>query len=71
MELKQEKIQLNHIETVVELHVIFQDYKKINTWLKTENLNFGGASPIYLIINGKGHKVLEFIKGARYPSEIE
>jgi len=65
-----EEIQLTHIETVIELNVIFQDIKKINTWLTTENLNLGGSQPIRLIINGKGDKVLQFIKGARYPSEI-
>lgn len=50
------------IEIIIELHVIFQDYKKIEAWLKCDNLNFGGTSPINIINQGRGHKVLEFIQ---------
>ena len=69
MQIKQEKIQLTHIETVIELHVIYQDIKKINKWLTSENVNLGDMEPIKLIIEGKGDKVLQFIKGARKKSQ--
>ena len=38
------------------------DYDKVTLWLATENLNFGGTSPISLIRLGKGERVLQFIK---------
>jgi hypothetical protein len=38
--------------------------EKIEVWLNTPNLNFGGCSPNKLIQLGRGHKVLAFVKEA-------
>ncbi len=58
------------MEIIVELHGVFGDYTdsfdKMSMWLRTENLNFGGVSPIDLILTGRGNKVLSFIQSARF-----
>lgn len=52
------------IEIVINLHVIFNDTKKVVAWLKTKNMNFGNYSPLYLLSIGRGKKVLQFIEAA-------
>lgn len=49
------------MEICVILHVHFGDYKKMYNWLTTENLNFGGVSPVQLIRSGRIKKVLDFV----------
>ena len=38
---------------------------KTKFWIKTPNPNFGGSTPLNLIIHGKHQKVLNFILAAR------
>ena len=38
---------------------------KTKFWIKTPNLNFGGASPKELILRGRYKKVLQFILSSR------
>ena len=64
------KITPELVEIIIELHVLFDDYKKISAWLQTENYNFGGVTPIQLINRGRGKKVYEFIRYAQYEAEI-
>lgn len=64
MEILNKEISKEVIEIIVELHATFSDYEKIHFWLTTKNLNFGDVSPLYLILIGRGHKVLQFIKSA-------
>lgn len=51
------------IEIIGRLYEFFSgDVKKIQFWLKTENLNFAGMRPISLINNSKEKRVLDFVK---------
>lgn len=52
------------MEIVVGLHVFFDDYKKMATWLVTRNPFFGNVAPLKLIQLGKSKKVLDFIEDA-------
>ena len=60
------KIELNetNIKIICKLNYFFNDYKKVETWLRTDNLNFGGIAPIFLINLERAHKVLQFIETA-------
>jgi len=49
------------IEIIIELHVFFKDYRKIEAWLHTKNMNLGDCKPITLIASGRGKRVLQFI----------
>jgi hypothetical protein len=40
------------------------DLKKTKLWFITDNFNFGGVSPLFLIIRGRCHKVYNFIDDA-------
>lgn len=40
------------------------DEMKVSDWMRMKNLNFGGAAPIELIRDNRGHKVLFFIESA-------
>ncbi len=59
-------VEINEVnlDIILGLHVIFSDYAKMEMWLKTPNLNFGGASPLQIINKGRAHKVQEFINAA-------
>ena len=37
------------------------DIKKLQLWFDTQNPNFGDVSPMWLIQNGRLHKVHQFI----------
>lgn len=50
------------IMIIIELYVHFNDTQKVRAWLYQPNLNFGGVSPVWLIIVGKGKKVLDFVQ---------
>lgn len=41
------------------------DLVKVELWMRTKNLNFGGYSPRDLIILGREKKVLHFIECAK------
>ena len=58
------KLDPTTCEIIVGLHVHFDDFNKMTSWLKAKNLNFGGCAPIDLINKGKGKKVLKFIDDA-------
>ena len=69
MKIKDVKIKRKYVfdivRIIIELHVFFNDEKKVCSWLMIKNLNLGGVSPITLIAMGRGHKVLQFIEDAR------
>ena len=45
------------------LKELFQNnQEKIEKWLSTENLNFGGSSPNSLIDSGRGFKILHWLE---------
>lgn len=53
------------VEALALLRKFFDmDEEKVDRWLASENLNFGGSSPAYLMMNGKAHKVLAFVKAS-------
>lgn len=60
------KIELNetNIKIICKLNMFFNDYKKVEIWLRTDNLNFGGIPPCYLMSIGRDSKVLQFIEAA-------
>jgi len=55
---------LELVEATQILHDILDDNEKVAKWLSTENLHVGGAAPIVLFFNGRGNKVLKFIRAA-------
>lgn len=54
--------QLSLIETIILLHVYFDNYEKIYLWLNTENPNLGNIKPIHMIFGDRGNKLISFIK---------
>lgn len=50
-------------------HGLTWDKAKATLWLGTENPNLGGAKPISMILNGRGHKVLKFVIAALEENE--
>ncbi len=62
----------NLIEIILELHSFFNgDVIKVKSWLKTENLNLGGSSPLTLCNAGRSNRVLEFITNAKGPESCD
>ena len=57
---------LELVEATQILHEILDDNEKVAKWLVTENLNLGGATPMVAFFNGRGHKVLAFIRAAEW-----
>jgi hypothetical protein len=43
--------------------------KKAEAWMKMKNLNFGGFSPLQLILRDRGYKVREFIEAHNLKAE--
>ena len=60
------KIELNetNIKIICKLNYFFNDFKNVETWLRTDNLNFGGIPPCYLMGINRASQVLEFIETA-------
>jgi hypothetical protein len=56
-------IELIEIVCLVQDH--FKDHGKTWLWLGTDNMVFGGISPLKLIAMGRGKKVLQYIKDAK------
>lgn len=50
------------IDITLKAQEMLKDPVKTKAWLTMDNLNFGGSSPIRLIILDRGHKVLQFIE---------
>ena len=46
------------------LLTFFGDDDKVNTWLNSSNMNFGGCTPMKLFQADRGHKVLLFVENA-------
>jgi hypothetical protein len=61
--MKHEEIEFMN-EAINLLQDFFKNDVKVDKWLNSPNLNFGGATAINLFLNGKGHKVLLFVKNA-------
>lgn len=51
------------IINLIQKHMGWELDKAI-LWMETPNPHFGCVEPMYLIQLGRGHKVLEFVKGA-------
>lgn len=43
-------------------------YEKTYHWMTTDNLNFGGCSPMDLIERGKANRLLEMLKNSKVGS---
>ena len=55
--------QVDHlIESVLLCQQIFKEKKEIGIWLDSPNYNFGGASPLSLILINRGNKVVKFLE---------
>ena len=49
-------------EVMIELHIFFDsDMDKVEAWLLTKNLNFGGFSPMDLINIGRISRIYKFV----------
>lgn len=60
------KISEDFIQVVKDVLECFQgNVMKTKFWLTTNNLNFGGISPLKLMAIGRTHKVQEFINAAK------
>lgn len=55
-----------NLEEIIDLLKLFfkNDDEKVQAWLTTGNLNFGGSTPEHLINAGRSDRVLLFIRGA-------
>ena len=58
------------VETILGVHCIFQDEKKVAAWMNAKNPHFGNISPVHLFARQRGHKVLQFVNQALH-EEIE
>jgi len=60
------KIELNetNIKIICKLNYFFNDFKNVETWLRTDNINFGGISPCFLMSIDRSNKILQFIETA-------
>ena len=58
------KIELNetNIKIICKLNYFFNDFKNVETWLRTDNINFGGISPCFLMSIDRSNKILQFIE---------
>jgi hypothetical protein len=52
---------LQFCEAVIGAHIFFGDVKKVSAWLRMDNLNFGGCSPMRMIQLNKGKKLNDWI----------
>lgn len=50
------------VDIIFSVRDVLDSYEKTAAWLITKNGNFGGTSPMALILAGRGHKVLAFIR---------
>ena len=48
---------------------LLKDHEKAKAFMDLPNLNFGGASPLALIVSYRGHKVLKFCEVAEEESK--
>lgn len=58
------KVDKTFCEIIVNLHAFFNDCSKVSAWINTKNLNLGGYTPMTLIKDGRGKRVLQFIISA-------
>lgn len=56
-----EKLTPKFLYMILLVNEIFNDLDKTAAWFNTENLNFGGFSPLWLINRGREQKVYDFI----------
>jgi hypothetical protein len=55
-------INVELIDIIFALHEKFDDFDKMSFWLNTKNPHLGHIQPSKLILMGRGHKVLQFIR---------
>jgi hypothetical protein len=55
-------INVELIDIIFALHEKFEGTDKVSFWLNTENPHLGCVKPSKLILLGRGHKVLQFIR---------
>ena len=58
------------LEVYKIVYKFFKDEEKAKAFMRSKNLNLGGSSPITLIKNGRGHKVLKFVQVAEQENQI-
>lgn len=65
----EEYLTASQVDYIVQVTLMTNDFfknrKKVVAWLTTPNPNFGGSSPLSLILLNRGKKVISFIKEAR------
>jgi len=64
------RLNTTTIKIIVRLYAIMLSDEQVNQWLRTRNLNLGGASPLMLINRGMAEKVFEFIREAQSLNEL-
>lgn len=62
IKLDKEQSQLYREINSILFDVFHGSLSKIEKWWHTGNPNFGGSSPKYLLVMGRGHKILALIK---------
>lgn len=60
--------ETKEIQDLVE--IIFPENKAL-VWMATPNPNFGNVSPVQMIMNGRGHKVKQFVEDAIHNNHVE
>lgn len=53
------------IDSIQMVRDILDSNEKTALWFITKNPHLGNSVPINFFLNGRGHKVLKFIKGAK------
>lgn len=58
-------IDENAVESIALVYRFFNsDPRKTSDWFTTKNLNFGGSSPLSMILMGRTKRLREFIENA-------
>lgn len=52
----------DHIKEKVKKHMKWDD-QKADFWMRTPNPNLGFVAPIWMIYNGREHKLVKFVNG--------
>lgn len=59
------------VEAVILVYNQFKDFEQTALWLRTQNLNIGGTTPIQLLNSGRGKKLISFIKSQLGEPEVK
>ena len=65
IKVKKPIIDVDVVRSIIGAHVAFNgDVEKVALWFRTDNLNFGGVSPDFLIQCGRAKKVWQMVDAA-------